>query len=110
MCVSLCLLVMILQELDEEARRILEGLEQQKLERGGKKASVGSFTEASLEKNKHLSMFPSNKKDKGITGGRYQVNNMWRCSISTLYCSCVGSGTCSYTVACAASTSTHNIS
>lgn len=44
------------QDLDEEAKRILEGLEQKKLEKGGEKAGVGKFTHASLEKNKKLAM------------------------------------------------------
>ena len=55
----------LLQDLDEEARRILEGLEQEKLERGGEKAGVGKFTKASLDKNKKLSMFHLNQNKEG---------------------------------------------
>ena len=50
------------QELDEEAKRILEQLEQQKLDRGGQKAGIGKFTHASLEKNKKLSMFKTQEQ------------------------------------------------
>ena len=50
------------QELDEEARRILEGLEKRKLEKGGKKTGVGKFTYASLDKNKELGMFGEMQK------------------------------------------------
>lgn len=47
----------------------MEGLEQEKLERGGKKARVGNFTHASLEKNKLLSIPSNNTKEKETTGG-----------------------------------------
>lgn len=53
---------LIFQELDEEANRILEGLEQIKMEKGGKKAGIGKFAHASLDKNKKLGMFESEKE------------------------------------------------
>ena len=54
---ELVCLLFVSQELDDEAKRILEGLEQRKLEKGGKKAGIGKFAHASLDKNKKLGMF-----------------------------------------------------
>ena len=48
---------MAAQELDEETQRILEGLEQAKLSKAGKKAGIGNFAHASLDRNKKLGMF-----------------------------------------------------
>lgn len=56
--------LLTVQELDEEAKRILEGLEQVKLEKGGKKAGIGKFAHASLDKNKKLGMFKSENSGK----------------------------------------------
>lgn len=56
LCYGIIVCVMI-KELDEEAKRILEELDQRKLTEGGKKAGIGKFTHASLEKNKKLEMF-----------------------------------------------------
>ena len=41
----------------------MEQLDQRKMDRGGKKAGVGKFTHASLEKNKKLGMFKTEEKN-----------------------------------------------
>lgn len=57
------------KELDEEAKRILEGLDKRKLDKGGKKAGVGKFTYASLDKNKELGAFNAKAEKKGEKKG-----------------------------------------
>lgn len=45
-----------MQDLDLEAKKILESWDQVKLGRGGQAAGVGKFRTAALDKNKKLSM------------------------------------------------------
>ena len=47
----------LLQDLDAEAQRILQGLEEKTVEKGGEKIGIGKFRTAAVEKNKTLGSF-----------------------------------------------------
>ncbi len=47
----------------------MEGLDKRKLDKGGKKAGVGKFMYASLDKNKELGAFNAKAEKKGEKKG-----------------------------------------